>query len=76
MIGFIYIINFNAMIKVSVLYPNEESKAFDWDYYCGKHVPMVMGLLGDSLKKAEIVQGISGDTPDSNYLYRNRANVF
>ena len=53
------------MIKVSVLYPNEEGKAFDWSYYIGKHVPMVMGLLGERLKKAEIVQGISGGEPGS-----------
>jgi len=57
------------MIKVSVLYPNEEGKAFDWDYYCVKHVPMVMGLLGDRLKKAEIVQGISGGVPGSKPAY-------
>lgn len=64
------------MIKVSVLYPNEEGRAFDWDYYCGKHVPMVMGLLGNSLKKAEIVQGISGGTPDSKPAYTATGQMY
>ncbi len=29
------------MIKVTVLYPNEEGKKFDLDYYLNKHLPMV-----------------------------------
>ena len=33
------------MIKVTVMYPNEEGKKFDMDYYVNKHIPMVAGLL-------------------------------
>jgi len=29
------------MIKVNMLYPNEEGKKFDMDYYCNIHIPMV-----------------------------------
>ena len=29
------------MIKVSVMYVNEEGKEFDMDYYCKSHMPMV-----------------------------------
>ena len=29
------------MIKVSFLYPNEEGKNFDMDYYTGTHMPLV-----------------------------------
>jgi hypothetical protein len=29
------------MIKVSVLYPNNEGSKFDMSYYCNTHIPMV-----------------------------------
>ncbi len=34
------------MIKVSVFYPNEEGKKFDWEYYLNKHIPMVRQKFG------------------------------
>ena len=48
------------MIKVSVMYPNEEGKKFDIDYYCNKHVPMVIELMGPALKSGAVEHGISG----------------
>ena len=41
-----------GMIKLSVLYPNQEGKKFDMDYYCATHLPLVKKLLGDSLKSS------------------------
>lgn len=38
------------MIKISVMYPNEKGKWFDIEYYENKHMPMVKGRLGDTLK--------------------------
>lgn len=53
------------MIKVSVLYPNEEGKKFDLDYYLNKHLPMVQGLLGSmGLQKGEVEKGISSADPN------------
>lgn len=52
------------MIKVAILYPNEDGKTFDMDYYLNKHMPMLANLYGDSLKKMEIVKGISGRSPE------------
>ncbi len=53
------------MIKVTVLYPNEEGKKFDMDYYVNKHVPMVAELLGPmGLVKGEIEKGISDADPN------------
>jgi hypothetical protein len=38
------------MIKVSVLYPNNERSKFDMSYYCNSHIPMVQEKLGKCAK--------------------------
>jgi uncharacterized protein (TIGR02118 family) len=53
------------MIKVSVLYANEDGKKFDMDYYCNSHIPMVMEKLGTSCLRAEVDQGLAGGAPDA-----------
>ena len=65
-----------GMIKVTILYPNEEGKTFDMEYYSNKHMPMLRKRFGNSLKKLEIDKGISGRTPNDpipflavGYLY-------
>jgi len=65
-----------GMIKVSVLYPNGEGKTFDMDYYCNKHVPMVAGLLGDSVKGATIESGIGGGSPDAPAPFAAMGNLY
>ena len=46
------------MIKVSVMYANEDGRKFDWDYYLNKHLVMVhqrldpLGLLRSEVDKA------------------------
>jgi len=57
------------MIKVSVLYPNEEGKKFDMVYYCNKHIPMVQQKLGAALKGGAVEQGLSGVEPGSRATY-------
>lgn len=57
------------MVKVSVLYPNDEGKTFDMSYYCDKHVPMVRQLLGTFCTNAAVEQGIAGGTPGSKATY-------
>jgi uncharacterized protein (TIGR02118 family) len=57
------------MIKVSVLYPNEEGKKFDMDYYCNSHIPMVQEKLGAALKGGAVEQGLSGPEPGSPATY-------
>jgi uncharacterized protein (TIGR02118 family) len=49
------------MIRVSVLYP--PSSKFDWDYYLGKHVPLVRERLGKALKGVAVDKGIAGGQP-------------
>jgi uncharacterized protein (TIGR02118 family) len=53
------------MIKVSVLYPNNEGSKFDMSYYCNKHIPMVREKLGSMCKNVAVEQGFSGATPGS-----------
>jgi uncharacterized protein (TIGR02118 family) len=57
------------MIKVSVMYPNSKDVVFDKDYYCDKHVPLVAGLLGDTLKNAQVDFGIAGASADEAPMY-------
>ncbi len=57
------------MIKVSVLYPNEEGKRFDMEYYCNKHIPLVQGKVGAVLRGVAVEQGLSGMDPGSRALY-------
>jgi uncharacterized protein (TIGR02118 family) len=51
-------------IKVLIMYPNEEGKSFNMEYYINNHMPMVAQLFGESLKSYTIDRGISGRTPD------------
>ena len=53
-----------GMFKVEILYPNEEGKTFDMDYYEKTHMPLMAGLLGKNLKFYEIDKGIAGRTPN------------
>jgi len=51
------------MIKVSVLYPNNQGSTFDMKYYCQTHIPMVRQRLGAALKGVDVEQGIGGEEP-------------
>jgi uncharacterized protein (TIGR02118 family) len=71
------------MIKVSVLYPNNEGSKFDMGYYCNTHIPMVKEKLGQTCKGASVEQGLSGATPGSRpafiamgHLYFDSAAAF
>ena len=53
------------MIKVSVLYPNNEGSTFDIEYYCAKHMPIVREKLGAALKGVAVEHGLAGAAPGS-----------
>ena len=57
------------MIKASVLYPNEDGKKFDMDYYCNSHIPMVQKKLGNACKAVSIEQGLGGGEPGTPPTY-------
>lgn len=65
-----------GMIKVSVMYPNGEGKNFDMDYYTGKHLPMVAGLLGESVKGATVEKGLGGAAPNSPAHFAAMGNLY
>lgn len=58
-----------GMIKVAIMYPNEEGKTFDMDYYSTKHMPMVAKLFGDPMRAMSIDKGVAGRTPDEPMPY-------
>jgi uncharacterized protein (TIGR02118 family) len=65
-----------GMIKVSVLYPNQEGKNFDMDYYCSKHLKLVTELLGDALKGGSIESGLGSAAPGSSAPFVAVANMY
>lgn len=58
-----------GLIKVSVMYPFDESKTFNMEYYETKHMPMVAGFLGSNLVKYTIEKGISSGIPNQPLPY-------
>jgi uncharacterized protein (TIGR02118 family) len=54
------------MIKVSVIYPNEEGKKFDHGYWTTTHLNLVQSLLGPmGLVNGEMEKGISSADPNA-----------
>jgi len=65
-----------GMIKLTVLYPNDVRKKFDMDYYCNKHIPLVAGLLGNSVKGASVEKGIAGGAPGAPASFTAMGNLY
>ena len=57
------------MIKVSVLYPNNEGSKFDMEYYCNRHIPMVREKLGGTVQGVAVEEGLGGAEPGSPPVY-------
>ena len=54
------------MIKVTVMYPNEEGKKFDHGYLTTTHLNLVQSLLGPmGLVNSEMEKGVSGTDPNA-----------
>ena len=54
------------MVRVTVLFPNEEGKKFDHDYFQNKHLPMVARLLTPlGMVSGGCDKGISGPDPSA-----------
>lgn len=65
-----------GLIKVSLMYPNKPNSSFDMDYYLNKHVPMVVGLIGDSIKGAAIEKGLAGAVPGMEPVYVAQGHMY
>jgi uncharacterized protein (TIGR02118 family) len=65
-----------AMIKVSVMYPNTPGARFDHAYYKDKHMPLVKRLMGDSCKYYTVDKGMNGGAPDTAPTYVGMCHIF
>jgi uncharacterized protein (TIGR02118 family) len=73
----------NQMISVSVIYPNEAGRKFDFDYYLNEHIPMAQQKLGSACKRVAVEHGLAGATPGApaafiaiGHLYFDSAGAF
>ena len=58
------------MIRVTVVYPNETGKRFDWDYYNSTHAQLVHRELDSrGLVRMEVDKGISAADPNDPPSY-------
>lgn len=57
------------MITFTVLYPNEEGKRFDANYYLNNHLPMVQQKLGAACRNISVEKGICGASPEASAPY-------
>lgn len=59
------------MVKISILYPNNEGVRFDFDYYLNVHMPQSIGILSRSpgFRSVSVEQGVSGGYPDTAPRY-------
>lgn len=51
---------------LTVLFPNGENAHFDFDYYIGHHIPLVLGIYGKSIRRYEVIKpaaGLGGQQP-------------
>ena len=54
------------MIRVTMLFPNDEGSKFDHEYYMNNHIPMVKGLLESlGLVEMNVDKGISDTDPNA-----------
>ena len=63
-------------IKLTVLYPNEEGKTFNMEYYSNNHVALLGKLLGDAVIGATIENGLGGGAPNSPAPYTAIGNLY
>lgn len=67
------------MIRVSVMYPNEQGKKFDFDYYVNKHIVLAHRLLDPvGLVRSEVDKAADASSPFTavGHLYFNSMEEF
>jgi len=59
------------MIKISILYPNNQGSQFDVSYYVETHMPLSVNLLSahPGFKGVSVEHGLSGAVPASPPAY-------
>jgi uncharacterized protein (TIGR02118 family) len=53
------------MVVCSIIYPNQAGARFDFDYYLGKHIPLVTGVLSahPGYRGVRVERGLTGSPP-------------
>jgi uncharacterized protein (TIGR02118 family) len=65
------------MIRISVLYPRGDGKAFDHAYYIDKHMALVRQRWGSmGLVRTEVDRGVAGGAPDAPAPYIAVGHVY
>lgn len=44
---------------LTVLFPNSDDAKFDFDYYLGHHVPLVLSMYGKSIRRYEVLKPVA-----------------
>lgn len=59
------------MVKISILYPNNQGSRFDVSYYVETHMPMSIKLLSahPGFKGVSVERGLGGAAPGSEPTY-------
>jgi uncharacterized protein (TIGR02118 family) len=64
------------MIKVSLLYPNSESGQFNMDYYCNRHIPMLLKKLGRACRRVAVEEGLASGSQRTKPAYVAMAHLY
>jgi len=59
------------MVRISILYPNQQSSRFDFPYYTGIHMPMSVELLSahPGFRGVSVERGVGGAAPGAAPTY-------
>jgi uncharacterized protein (TIGR02118 family) len=66
----------DAMIKVSVMYPNTPGARFDHEYYRDKHMPLVKARMDGACKYYTVDKGLAGGAPGAPATYVGMCHIF
>ena len=65
----------NKMIKMSVMYPQEQGKNFNLDYYLQTHMALVKDKWSGLVKDVYVTKGLAGGAPNSPPSYHVMAQI-
>ena len=65
------------MIRVSIMYPNQPGKKFDWDYYLKKHIGGgVESAKSLGMVRCEVDKGLGSNQPGAPAPYLCVAQMY
>ncbi len=64
------------MIKLSVMYPNQQGARFDHTYYREKHMPRIKALLGSSCLFYTVDKGLAGGGSGERATYVGMCHIY